>query len=383
MSILLSDEQRMFQDMFRDFASSEVAPLAEELDRSERPPVPTLHKAAGLDLLGIALPEQYGGMNAGALAYGLLMEEMGKVCLSTAVALNAHCTAATLIAACATGDQKQALLPLLARGEKLAAVAIAEPDAGSDLAAIATLATGDGDAIVINGRKSLVINGDVAGLLVVLAKDEASRLGAFVVEQRTPGLVFGWRDKQMGLRGASGCTIFFDQCRVAPAARLGGAETDAHAALQQAWGFSRLGLSFACLGIAERGLADSLEFARNRQQFGGPVARKQIIQGYLGDMATQIETLRCLAHATAESHDRGAATEREFAMLKLAAGQASTWVINKTVQIHGGMGYIKSFHVERLYRDVRAMTILDGTSETQRLTVAAEILKPVGVQISL
>jgi len=383
MDFALSEEQQMFLDMFRDFAQQEVAPLAEELDRKERSPLETIKKAAALDLLGIVLPEQYGGMNAGFLPYGLLMEELGKACLSTAVTINAHCTTAMLISAGGSEEQKKRLIPALAKGERIAAYAIAEPDAGSDLSAIATTARPDGDGFVLNGRKSFVVNGDIADVLVVLARTEAGPPGAFVVEKGRAGLVIGWRNKQMGLRGASGCNLFFDDCRVPAHDRLGGESGDGAAAIRRVWPFSRLGLSFACLGIAERGLADSLEFAKNRQQFGGPVAMKQTIQGFLGDMATQIESLRGLAYRTAWAMEQNKASERDVAMLKLLAGQAATWVINKALQIHGGMGYIKSFHIERLYRDVRAMTILEGTTETQRVTVAVEILKPVGVQITL
>jgi acyl-CoA dehydrogenase len=378
MDFALTDEQLMFLDMFRDFARQEVAPLAEELDRQERPPLETIHKAAALDLLAIPFPEQYDGMNAGLLAYGLLMEELGKVCLATAVTVGAHCTAAMLIAAGGTEEQKQSLLPSLVKGHKIGAYAIVEPDAGSDLSGVATTARLDGNEYVLNGRKSHVVNGDFADLLVVLAQTERGP-ACFVVDKSSPGLVVGWRNKQMGLRGAAGCTIFLDGCRLAMSNRLGGEEQNGHDIIRRTWPFSRLGVAFACLGIAERGLADSVEFARNRQQFGGPIALKQIIQRYLADMATQIESLRHMAHYTAWLMEQGRSSERDIAMLKLWAGEVATWVINKTVQIHGGMGYIKSFHVERLYRDVRAMAIHEGTAELQRLAVAEDILAAVGV----
>jgi butyryl-CoA dehydrogenase len=382
MDFTLSDEQQMFLDMFRDFAGKEVAPLAEELDRQERPPLETLEKAAGLDLLGIPFPEQYGGMNAGVLPYGLLIAELARACLSTALTVAAHCDVGMLIAAGGTAAQKERFLPALARGESIGASAVAEPDAGSDLQAIATTALLDGDYYVLNGRKSYVLNGDFARLTVVVAQTEQG-LAAFVIEKGTPGLTIGWRNRQMGLRGASSCNIFLDDCRVSPANRLGGASGDAAQLIAGVWPFARLGVAFACVGIAERGLADSVEFARNRQQFGGPIALKQTIQCYLADMATQIESLRYMAYHTAWLMEQDKATERDIAMLKLWAGQVSTWVINKTVQIHGGMGYIKSFHVERLYRDVRALTIYEGTTETQRVAVASAILRSAGVEISL
>lgn len=381
MDFSLSDEQLMFQDMFRDFAQNEVAPLSEELDRQERPPLETLHKAAELDLLGIPFPEQYGGVDAGWLTYGLLMEEMGRADLSTALTVGAHCAAAMSIFVAGSEEQKQRFLTRLIKGQGCGAYALMEPDAGSDIGAIATVARRDGDAYVLHGRKSGVINGDVADLVVVYAKTEEG-LSAWLVEKDTPGLTVGWREKQMGLRGAAGCTLFLDDCRLPVANRLGSEPGQGAALAARVWPFSRLGTAFACLGIAERGLADSLEFAKNRQQFGGPVAMKQAIQIYLADMATQIETLRRLAHYTAWQMERGKAGERDLAMLKLWAGQVSTWVINKTVQIHGGMGYIKSFHVERLYRDVRAMTTYDGASDPQRVVIAAELLKTVGLQIA-
>jgi alkylation response protein AidB-like acyl-CoA dehydrogenase len=383
MDFSLTEEQQMFRDMFGDFARQEVAPLAEAIDRAESAPLETLHKAAGLDLLGIALPEQYGGMNAGLLAYGLLMEELGGACLSTAVALNAHCATTMLIAAGGSDQQKLALLPGLARGEQIGAYAVVEPDAGSDLTHLTTIARLDGDGFVLRGRKSLVVNADAAGLLVVLAATPDGRTGAFVVEKSTPGLTIGWREKQMGLRGASGCAVFLDDCSIPRTSWLGGESVDGLAICRRGWTFARLGLAYAALGIAERGLADSLEFARNRQQFGGPIALKQAIQGYLGDMATQIETLRHLAYHTTWLMEQGKAGERDIATLKLWAGQVAAWVINKAVQIHGGMGYIKSFHVERLYRDARALSVLEGTAETQRVTVAGALLKGVGVDTRL
>jgi alkylation response protein AidB-like acyl-CoA dehydrogenase len=375
MDFSLSEEQQMLLDMFRDFAAQEVAPLAESVDRTERAPVETLRKAAALDLLGLALPEAFGGMNAGMIAHGLLLEELGKACLSTAVFLNAHCTTAVLVAACGDTQQKIAWLPGLAKGERLACWASAEPDAGVDLAAITTSVHTNSAGFVVNGRKSFVINADVADLIVVLARSASGNPALVAVEKSTPGLTIGWRNRQMGLRGAAGCAVILDDCRVAPSAWLGGEGTDCTEAMQRAWQFSRLGLAFASLGIAERALADSLEFARNRQQFGGPLANKQAIQSYLGDMATQVETLRRLAQYTAWAADENKATERDVAMLKLWAGNVAVWVVNKAVQIHGGMGYVKSFHIERLHRDARAMTILDGPSETQRITVAAEMVR--------
>lgn len=379
MDVTLTDEQRMLRDMFREFATNDVAPLARELDVLEQPPLASLKKAAGLDLLGIALPEQYGGMNAGWLAYGLLMEELGRVCLSTAVAINAHTSAAVLIATSADEEQKRRLLPPLATGRQIAACAITEPDA-TDASDIACAALQADDGFVLRGRKASVINGDHADVFVVAAREPAGGLALFVATRAAPGFAGGWRNKQMGLRAAAGSDVFFDNCRVAPSGRLQG---DALHMIVQARRCSRLGLAFASLGIAERGLADSLEFARNRQQFGGPVARKQIIQGYLAGMAAQIESLRCLAHRCAAELQHNSASDSDVAMLKLEAGQTATRVINKTVQIHGGMGYIKSYHVERLYRDVRAVTVLEGSSETQRLAVAAELLRPLGINVAL
>jgi len=382
MDFALTDEQQMFRDMFRDFAQNEVARLAEDLDRKERPPLETLEKAAGLDLLGIPFPEEYGGVDAGILTYGLLMEELGKACLSTALTVGAHCGAAAAMLAAGTEEQKRRLLTPLARGQKIGAYATAEPDAGSDLNAISTTAVRDNDHYVLRGRKCYVLNGDFADIVVVMART-GDGLSAFVVEKGAPGLAIGWREKQMGLRGASASTLFLDDCRIPVANLLGGHEGRGIEIAGRVWRLTRLGTAFACLGVAERGLADSIEFSKNRQQFGGPIALKQRIQEYLADMCTQVESLRFLAYHTAWLMEHNQATERDVAMLKLWAGQVATWVINKTVQIHGGMGYMKSFHVERLYRDVRAMTILDGTTETQRVAVAAEILKAAGVDISL
>lgn len=375
MDTSLTDEQRLLVDMFRDFAQSEAAPRAEALDQDGSAPVDALRKAGALDLLGLLLPEENGGSGAGWLAYGLLLEELGKVCLSTAVSINAHCCAVMALAAASPSPGE--LVEHLLSGQTIAAVATNEPEAGSDLSALATAARSEGDSYVLDGCKCDVINGDVAGVIIVIARVGGAP-GAFVATADSSGLRRGWRDRQMGLRGAAGAVIYLDNCRLPASHRA----ADAATLLNDWQRATRLGLSFAGLGIAERGLADSVRFAIDRQQFGGPIARKQAIQGYLAEMTTRIEALRRLAYHTALLCDHGAASESDVAMLKLLAGQTATWVIDRAVQIHGGMGYMRSFHVERLYRDVRAMTILEGASENQRQSVAAGLLADAGLPAS-
>jgi len=382
MDYTLTDEQRMFLDVIQDFVTKDVAPCAEAVDREEKPPLETFRKAAELDLLGIPFPEDCGGVNAGLLTYCLLVENLAKACLSTAMMVSAHvASAAMAIHLGGTEDQKRHYLVPLARGQRIGAYALSEPDAGSDISAIATRAERDANGWRISGRKHLVVNGDIADIFVVFAK--APELTAFVVERETPGLTIGWREKQMGLRGASASTLFFDQVHVPASNLLGGGPGGGAELASQVWDYSRLSVSYAALGAAEGALTASLSFARDRQQFGGPIALKQAIQGMIGDMVTEVESLRQLLYYTTWLVETGRPHRREVAMAKYWAGKISFSVVNRAVQIHGGMGYVKRFPIERMYRDVRALSIHEGTNEVQKLQVAQDVLATLGVVTTL
>ncbi len=386
MDFTFTEEQEMFREMVRDFAQKEVLPLAETLDREERPPLETLKKAARLDLFGILFPEKYGGVDAGIITYCIMMEELGKVCSATAGTIGVDVgVGAMAIYLDGTEEQKQKYLMPLAKGEKLAAFALTEPNAGSDAASITTSAVRDGDHYVLNGSKTWITNGDIADFIITFAvtsKGSGARgISAFIVEKDFPGFKVGWREKKMGLRGTSTCQLFYDDCCVPTANLLGGRPGLGFLTAMRTLDFGRLSIGASCLGGAQAALKASIEFASQRQQFGGPIANKQAIQFLIADMATEIESLRHMVYHAAWLAEMGKKYSREAAMCKLWGSQVLVRAVNKAVQVHGGMGYMKRFPIERYYRDARITEIFEGTNEIQRFVIASDLFKEVGVRL--
>lgn len=381
MDFSLTEEQKMFQGLFAEFTQNEVAPLADRIDREERPPLETLDKAAGMELMGLPFPPEYGGAGIGMLGQCLFLEETGKHCLSTAVTLAAHTgQAAMSISLGGTAEQKQKYLPLLAKGQKIAAFALTELEAGSDISAIRTKAVWDGDHYLLGGEKGYVMNGDIADVFVVYART-GQEISALIVEKGVDGLKVGKREPKMGIRGASTNLLTFDRCPVPVDNLLGGEEGKGLANALTTMDYARVQIGAMGLGTAEGALEASLRFAVTREQFGGPIAQKQAIQMYLADMATEIEALRTLVYRAAWALDQGQSASQLAAMCKLYGSEVAERVVNKAVQIHGGAGYVRDFPLERVYRDVRVLRILDGPSETQRLNIASALLKERGVQV--
>ncbi len=386
MDFTLTDEQVMFRDLFREFAQNEVAPLADKIDREERTPVETLSKAAEMELLGLPFPSELGGTGVDTLSYLLLVEEIGKECMSTAATIHSHTSATSmLIFQAGTDEQKQQFLPPLARGRSIGAFALTEPQAGSDVGAMLTTAVRDGDEYVLNGEKAWIFNADIAGTFVVMGKTDPKAgprgISAFIVERDTPGLSVGVRDKKMGLRGASTNPVYLDNCRVPAANLLGGVEGQGWAAGSKALEYARISLASLCLGVAEGALERALQFAVTREQFGGPIGRKEAIQVFLADMATEIEMIRNSVYRAAAAVDAGENYSRLSWILKLYASEAAGRVVNKAVQVHGGSGYVKDYPMERIYRDIRAARLIEGTSEIQRFLIAADLLGERGVKV--
>jgi butyryl-CoA dehydrogenase len=393
MDFTLTDEQVMFRDLFREFAQNEVAPLADKIDREERMPLETLRKAAEMELLGVPFPAEFGGAGLDTLSYLLLIEEIGKECMSTAAIISVHTAMASMtIFQSGTDAQRQRFLSPLCRGESIGAFSLTEPAAGSDVAGLQTTALRDGDSYVLNGEKRWTFNADIAGTFVVFARTPhpvgdgrgvrgLRDISAFIVERDTPGLGIGPRDRKMGLRGASTNPVFLDDCRVPAANLLGEQEGQGWPAANRALEYSRIGLGALCLGVAEGALARSIQFAVTREQFGGPIALKGAIQSYLADMATEVEAIRCLVYRAAAAVDAGEDYSRLSAMCKLYASEAASRVVNKAVQVHGGSGYVKDYPIERIYRDIRAARLVEGTNEIQRYLIAADLLSEQGVRI--
>ena len=383
MDLQLNEEQEMIRKMARDFAQNELAPVAAELDEKGEPPLDILKKMAGLGFMGLAMPEEYGGIDVDSVSYVIAIEEISKVCASTGVILAVHNSLGSHgLVAFGTEEQKQKFLPPLASGAWIATYGLTEPETGSDAASIKTRAVLDGDEYVINGTKQFITSAPFAHLSVIFAVTDPSKghrgISAFLVEKGTPGFSVGRDENKMGIRAASTCGLVFEDCRVPVANRLG-EEGEGFKVAMSSLDAGRVGIAAQALGIAQGAYEAALAYAKERHAFGQPIAEFQGIRWMLADMATRIEAARLLTYQAAVAKDRtkksGERYSREAAMAKLFASEAAVWVTNKAVQIHGGYGYIKEYAVERYYRDAKITEIYEGTSEIQRIVIANQILR--------
>ena len=385
MDFALNEEQRMFQKMFRDFVTNEVAPLAEEIDQEEKLPRDVLEKAAMQGFLGALLPEEYEGVALDAVSYCLLLEELAKACTSTAMAISVHNgLASKTILDNGSDEQKGKYLEPMAFGDKIGCFAMSEPAAGSDATALETRASRDGEDYVLDGCKTWASNGEIADIFLVFAITDpgagAKGMSAFIVEKGTPGFKVGYREKTLGLRGLTCNTLYFDDCRV-PAENLLGREGEGFKIAMKALDFARLSLSAICLGGAQAALEAGVQFATEREQFGGLLAMKQAIQNFIADTAAEIEALRYLVYHTAWLADTGEPYTRAASIAKLIGSEVAMRAANKMLQVHGGFGYMKEYAIERMYRDFRALQIVEGTNEIQRFVIARDIFKEKGLAI--
>lgn len=382
-------EYELLRRMIREFAQNEVAPIAEEVDVEEKVPMDVIRKAGKLGLMGIPFPQEYGGAGAGETGYCILMEEINKICGSTATVIGAHTgIGAMAIYLDGTPEQKEKFLKPLASGQKIAAFALTEPNAGSDAAAIQTRAVRDGDNFILNGSKIWITNGDIADICTVFAVTDPS-LGArggvtaFIVENTYPGFRVGTKESKLGIRGSSTAEIIFEDCVVPKENVLGQFGAGFLTALKTL-DVGRISLGAGALGGSQAALEMSIDFAKNRYQFGQPIAQKQAIQWMIADMATEIEALRSMVYRTAWMLDSGN-MGRDFstfaAMCKVYGSEVLDRCVDKCLQIHGGMGYMKKYPVERMYRDARITRIFEGTNEVQRLVIATNLFRKVGVRI--
>jgi alkylation response protein AidB-like acyl-CoA dehydrogenase len=384
MDFALTEEQQMFRDLFRDFGEKEVAPVAEHSDKSEEPPVALLRKAAQQGFMGATLPEQYGGAGMDYLTYCLLVEAIARHCLATSAALGIHNTlSAMTILDGGNEAQKQAFLPRLAGGE-LGSFALTEPEAGSDAGALQTVAVRDDGYYRLDGVKSWVTNGGLAGVHVVLALTEPEArhhgLSAFVVDAHTPGITLGHREPTLGMRSLDIRTIYFEGCRV-PAENLLGELNQGWTLVLRAFNRVRLSLAATALGAAESALGLGVKFAVERRQFGAPIGQKQAIQNYVADCAVEIEALRHLVEHTAWLADSGQEFGPQASMAKYLGARVAHETANKMLQVHGGYGFSDEYSISRVYRDVRALRLLGGTDEMQRYAVARHIFDDQGMKI--
>lgn len=379
MQFELNEEQRLIQAMVKEFATNEVAPIAADIDRDHRFPEELIPQMAELNLLGVPFSDEFGGAGADYLSYVLVVEELARVCASTAVVVSAHTSLGTWpIYQFGTQAQKEKYLPDLASGNKLAAFALTEPGAGTDAAAGKTTAVLEGDEWVLNGSKIFITNGGYADVYIVTAMTDQSvgtkGISAFIVEKDAPGFSVGEKEHKMGIKASSTTPLYFSNCRIPKDAILGKEGQGFKIAMQTLDG-GRIGIAAQALGIAQGALDAATNYAKERVQFGKPIAAQQAIQWMIADMATEIDAARLLVYRAAWNKDNGLPYSKEAAMAKLYASETATRVAGKAIQIHGGYGYTENYPVERAYRDAKITEIYEGTSEVQRMVIAGNVLR--------
>jgi butyryl-CoA dehydrogenase len=375
----LSEEQQLLQRSVREFAEAEVKPLAKENDETGKFPRGLFQKAAELGLTGVAIPEAEGGAGMDHISYAIVVEEISRVCASTGVILSVqnslYCDP---IHRFGTDEQKKKFLLPFARGEKIGCYALTEPQAGSNAAALATKAVRKGDKYVINGTKAWITNGGAADAAIVYVNTQPEKgekgITALVVEKGTRGFAVGKEEKKLGIHATACTELSFSDCEV-PAGNRIGAEGEGYKVALSTLDGGRIGIAAQATGIAQGAFEAALSYAQQRQAFGHPIADFQAIQFMLADMATEIDAARLLLRRAAWKQDSGARFSMEAAIAKLFASEMSTRVAHKAMQIHGGYGYSSEYPVERAYRDARITEIYEGTSEIQRLVIAAWVLK--------
>ncbi len=379
MDLALSEEQLLLQRTVREFAESEVKPLAKELDETGHFPRETFRKAAELGLTGVAVPEQYGGAGMDPIAYSIVIEEVSRACASTGVILSVqnslYCDPVLRFG---TEEQKQKFLVPFARGEKIGCYALTEPQAGSNAAALRTKAVLKGDKYVINGTKAWITNGGAADAAIVYTNTHPEKgekgITALIVEKGTRGFAVGKEEKKLGINATACCELSFTDCEVPVTNRIG-AEGEGYKVALSTLDGGRIGIAAQATGIAQGAFDAALAYAQQRQAFGHPIADFQAIQFMLADMATEIDAARLLVRKAAWKKETGARFSMEASVAKLFASEMATRVTHKAIQIHGGNGYSREYPVERNYRDARITEIYEGTSEIQRLVIAAWVLK--------
>ncbi|MGD2146260.1 MAG: acyl-CoA dehydrogenase family protein [Anaerolineae bacterium] len=386
MDFTFSPEHEALRRMIREFAENEVGPIAAELDRDHRIPMEIMRGLGKVGLLGVCFPQKYDGMGAGETGYCILMEELGRICTSTATNVGAHIgIGAMAIHLDGNEDQKQRYLKPLARGEKFAAFGLTEPSAGSDAASISTRATRDGDAWVINGGKVFITNGAYADVITVMAMTDPTLgarggITAFIVETDWPGFTVAREEDKMGIRGTSTAELVFDGLRV-PHENVLGRVGEGFVTFMKSLDMGRLTLGAACVGGAQMALDSAVRWAKTRRQFGSLLAQKQSVQWMIADMATELEALRSLVYRVAWLVDTGQPFSQLAASCKLFGSEVASRAINNAMQIHGGLGFSRDFPVERYFRDARIGEIYEGTSEIQRIVVASRVFREHGVRI--
>lgn len=380
MTFALSREHEDLRALVRDFAAKEVAPRATRIDREHAFPWETFRRAAALDLLGILVPSQYGGVGLDHIAFCILVEEVARVCASTALVLD---VTAGMVTECllmqGSEEQKQQYLPALMRGERLGAFCLSEPESGSDAASLKTRAVLKGDRTVLNGTKTFITNGGVADLYIVFASTDPGKrargITAFLVEKPSPGLSFSQPFEKLGLHGSATCQVILEDCEVPVENRLG-PEGEGFRLAMRALNSGRVAVGAQGVGIAQGALDVALEYTRQREAFGRPVVEFQGLQFAFADMATQIAAARALTYQAAQMIDTQHPELIKYAaMAKLVGSEAANRVASDALLMLGGYGYMKEFPLERMLRDAKALQIYEGTNHIQRVVIMRQLLK--------
>lgn len=379
MDFQLSEEQGMIREMVRDFAENEIMPIASEIDREGRFPFETFKKMGELGIMGLPWPEEYGGAGADTVCYAIAVEEISRACGSHGISYAAHISlGSSPIYLFGSEEQKRKYLTPLARGEAIGAFGLTEPEAGSDAGSTKTTAVSDGNEWVINGAKSLITNGPIAGTVITAAKTDPSARGShgistFIVETDRPGFSVGKEEDKFGLRGSPTSQLFYEECRI-PKENLLGKEGEGFGQILEVLDGGRISIGAMALGLGQAALEASVKYAKERHQFERPIADFQAVQWMIADASTRLEAARLLVYKSAYLEDQGKKFTKEAAMGKLFASEAAELACFNAMQIYAGYGYTKDYPVERFYRDNRLTQIGEGTSEIQRLVIARQVL---------
>lgn len=378
--IQLNDDHQQVRDMVRDFAENEIRPIAAEIDETKRFPAEIVAKLGELGLLGVVIPEAYGGAGMDTMSYIIVVEELARVCGTTSITVAAHSSLGMYpIYAFGSEEQKKKYIPRLAGGEWLGAFGLTEPSAGSDAQNTQTTAVVDGDSYVINGSKLYMTNGTHAHTHVITARvndgGQDLGIGAFIIEAKSDkGVVMGKLEDKLGLRASDTRQVFYEDCRI-PKDRIMGTPGEGFKHFMKTLDGGRISIGALALGLAQGAYEYALQYAKERQAFGKPLSEKQAIQHKLADMAVEIEAARHLCYNAAKLKDAGQSFALEASFAKLYAAEIGMRVTHQAIQVYGGYGYSREYPVERYFRDMKLCEIGEGTSEIQRMIIARKILK--------
>jgi butyryl-CoA dehydrogenase len=368
----------MLQRVVREFALKDVAPIAAEIDVTERYPIENVRKMAEMGLMGIPIPKEFGGSGGDELGYAMTVEELSKHCASTGVILSAHTSLGSWpILKYGTQEQKEKFLKPLATGEKIGAFALTEAGAGTDASAQQTVAVLDGDSYILNGSKIFITGAGQADIYIIFAMTDKSKgtrgISTFIVEKGTPGFTFGKLEDKMGIRASSTGELIFEDCRI-PKENLLGKEGKGFGIAMSTLDGGRIGIAAQALGIAQGAIDASVQYMKERKQFGKNISKFQGLQWYVAEMETKTQAARLLVYQAATKKSKGLPYSKEAAMAKLFAAETAMEVTTKAVQLFGGYGYTKDYPVERMMRDAKITEIYEGTSEVQKMVIAASVI---------